>query len=43
MKYFIDSIFSQNQLITNGYDALQTLKIGLAALKSARQNKAIIL
>ncbi len=41
MKNFLDSLQSNKQPETNGSDGLETLKIGLAALKSAKNGKII--
>jgi predicted dehydrogenase len=41
MKDFLDSLQNNKQPETNGKDGLETLKIGLAALKSAKNGKVI--
>lgn len=41
MKNFLDSILFGTKLMTDGTDALKTLKIGLAALQSSKSKKII--
>ena len=41
MKDFLDSLQNNKQPETNGKDGLETLKIGLAPLKSAKNGKVI--
>jgi predicted dehydrogenase len=41
MKEFLDSLQNKKQLEVNGSEGLETLKIGLAALKSAKNGKVI--
>jgi predicted dehydrogenase len=41
MKDFVDSIRYNKKPYVDGWDSLETLKIGMAALKSAKENKVI--
>jgi len=41
MKNFLKSIVSNSQIMCDGWDGLETLKIGLAALKSSKTNKIV--
>jgi predicted dehydrogenase len=41
MRNFVQSIIEDKEPIVNGWEGLKTLKIGMAALKSARTNKIV--
>ena len=43
IQNFLESIIHNKKPLTDGFDALNTLKIGIAALKSSNQNKIISL
>ena len=43
MKNFIESIISNKKPFVDGFDGLNTLQLGLAALESAKKNKIITL